>query len=105
PFPSAKADQEDIWTRLILTYARHRRLFTLSADDGETTSSPWREVLTNERIRRRLNSQQVNHLIKILVERGAATYEPPKQLSSVLILWRKPEEWAEILHSWVGAAS
>ncbi|PVG04742.1 ESCRT-II complex, vps25 subunit [Serendipita vermifera] len=100
PYSSAKADQEEIWTRLILSYARHRRLFTLSADDGETTTSPWREVLTNERIKRKLNNQQVTHLIKILVGQGVAAYEPPKQLSSVLVFWRKPEEWAEVLHGW-----
>ena len=40
-------------------------------------------------------------LLQTLVSRNQAAYEPPKQVSSVILYWRKPEEWAEVLHSWV----
>lgn len=40
-------------------------------------------------------------LLQTLVSRNQAAYEPPKQVSSVVLYWRKPEEWAELLHSWV----
>ncbi|KIM22818.1 hypothetical protein M408DRAFT_18069 [Serendipita vermifera MAFF 305830] len=103
PFSSARSNQEDIWTRLILSYARHRRLFTLCADDAEKPSSDWHEVLSNERIKRKLTGQQVTTLLQTLVSRNQAAYEPPKQLSSVILYWRKPEEWAEVLHSWAVA--
>jgi len=35
-----------------------------------------------------------------MVNAGEAAYEPPRQTSSVLIFWRTPEEWAELLHEW-----
>lgn len=40
-------------------------------------------------------------MISILVSRNLAFYEPPEQTRSVIVLWRLPEEWADILHSWV----
>jgi hypothetical protein len=52
PNPETRALQEQYWRRLILAYARHRRLFTLAADDAESLTSEWREVLRNERIDR-----------------------------------------------------
>ncbi|KAG8859988.1 hypothetical protein FRB91_005315 [Serendipita sp. 411] len=100
PFPASRADQDALWTRLILSYARHRRLFTLSADDAERQNSEWLDVLTNDRINRRLTKAQVTTLLQTLVSQNQAAYEPPKQDSAALIYWRKPEEWAETLHSW-----
>lgn len=40
------------WLRLILSYARHRRLFSLRLEDVETTGGEWDEVFRNERINR-----------------------------------------------------
>ena len=36
-----------------------------------------------------------------MVSKEVAVYEPPKQTRSVLLYWRLPEEWAEVLHGWV----
>ncbi|KAE9397767.1 hypothetical protein BT96DRAFT_921229 [Gymnopus androsaceus JB14] len=36
-----------------------------------------------------------------MVSDKLAAYEPPKQDRSVLIYWRLPEEWVEILYEWV----
>jgi len=33
--------------------------------------------------------------------KNLAVYEPPKQTRSILIYWRLPEEWAEVLYEWV----
>ena len=40
------------WIRLILTYARERKLFTLRVDDAEEKGNEWDEILRNERINR-----------------------------------------------------
>ncbi|KAG8686329.1 hypothetical protein FRC09_014198 [Ceratobasidium sp. 395] len=29
-----------------------------------------------------------------------AEFEPPNQTRSVIVYWRRPEEWAEALHDW-----
>jgi hypothetical protein len=36
-----------------------------------------------------------------MVSKNVAAYETPKQTRSVLLYWRLPEEWAEVLHGWV----
>ena len=36
-----------------------------------------------------------------MVSKNVATYEPAKQTRSVLLYWRLPEEWAEVLYQWV----
>ena len=39
--------------------------------------------------------------MEAMAEKNLATYEPPKQVRSILIYWRLPEEWAEVLYQWV----
>ena len=36
-----------------------------------------------------------------MTDKNLAIYEPPKQTRSILIYWRLPEEWAEVLYEWV----
>jgi ESCRT-II complex subunit VPS25 len=43
----------------------------------------------------------LSSLIAALVANNVAVYEPAKQTRSVLLFWRLPEEWADVLHSWV----
>ncbi|PSR75735.1 hypothetical protein PHLCEN_2v8919 [Hermanssonia centrifuga] len=35
-----------------------------------------------------------------MVKKNVAVYEPTEQTRSVLLLWRLPEEWAEVLYQW-----
>lgn len=123
PNEATQAVVTETWTRLILTYARHRRLFTLRVEDAETAGGEWDEVLRNERINRtspdpyirfkaglrfylarcsgRLLPEHLSFILSSMVSKDIATYEPPKQTRSVLLYWRLPEEWAEVLHEWV----
>ena len=44
------------------------------------------------------------HLLNVMesmVSQNLAMYEPAKQTRSVLIFYRLPEEWAEVLYDWV----
>ena len=36
-----------------------------------------------------------------MVATGQAVYDPPNQTSAVLLYWRSPEEWAQVLYDWV----
>lgn len=38
-----------------------------------------------------------------MVRKNLAVYDPPKQTRAVVLYWRLPEEWAEVLHEWVRA--
>lgn len=47
------ATQTQHWTRLILSFAKHRRIFYLKLDDAEQpTGSEWSDVFYNPRIKR-----------------------------------------------------
>lgn len=100
PNPTTQSVFTDNWTRLILSYARHRRLFVIRVEDAEVAGGDWDEILRNERINRRVLPSYLTSLISAMVSRNLAYYEPPKQTRSVILLWRLPEEWADVLHSW-----
>jgi len=55
PNPATQSIATEQWIRLILSYARHRKLFILRAEDAETAESDWAEILRNERINRELS--------------------------------------------------
>ncbi|KAF8498569.1 ESCRT-II complex vps25 subunit [Russula emetica] len=105
PNAATQAGFTEQWTRLLLAYARHRGFFILRIEDAENTGSggagaEWDEVLRNPRINRRLKPTQLAEIIGIMVRLNLAVYEPPKQTRAVVLYWRLPEEWAEVLHEW-----
>jgi len=100
PNPASQAVVTEHWTKLILSYARHRKLFYLRVEDAETPGSDWDEILRNDKINRRLLPSHLSYLLADMVSKNKATYEPPKQRRTVLLYWRLPEEWAEVLHDW-----
>jgi len=52
PNPTTQATLTEHWTKLILSYARFRKLFTLRIEDAEVGGGDWDEVLRNPRINR-----------------------------------------------------
>ncbi|KAJ7645564.1 ESCRT-II complex subunit-domain-containing protein [Mycena polygramma] len=100
PHPGTNATVTEQWTTLILTYARHRNLFVLRVEDADAVDSEWLGVLRNERINRKLLPSYLSSIIATMVSKNLATYDPPGQTRSVLLYWRLPEEWAEVLHGW-----
>ncbi|KAI0675586.1 ESCRT-II complex vps25 subunit [Trametes maxima] len=103
PNPATQASVAQNWTRLILSYARHRGLFVLRAEDADAPGGDWDEILRNPRINRRLLSSHLNAILVDMVDKGHAVYEPPRQTSSVLLYWRSPEEWAQVLYDWANS--
>ncbi|TFK71434.1 ESCRT-II complex vps25 subunit [Pluteus cervinus] len=101
PNPITQAVVCEQWTKLILSYARFKKLFVLRVEDAETLGGDWDEILRNERINRKLSAPHLSSIISTMVTKNLAAYEPPKQTRSVLLYWRQPEEWAEVLHKWV----
>ena len=49
----------------------------------------------------KLPPSHLQYIISQMVAKNLAIYEPAKQTRSVLLYWRLPEEWAEVLHEWV----
>ncbi|KAI0765991.1 ESCRT-II complex subunit-domain-containing protein [Irpex lacteus] len=100
PNPTTQATLTGQWTKLILSYARHRNLFVLRIDDAETSGNDWDEILRNERINRKLLPSHLSVILADMVSKNLAVYEPVRQTRSVLLYWKTPEEWAETLHGW-----
>ncbi|KAH9074704.1 ESCRT-II complex vps25 subunit [Lactarius deliciosus] len=100
PNTATQAGFTEQWTRLLLAYARHRRLFTLRLEDAEVPGGEWDEVLRNPRINKRLMPNHLAHVLDAMVNKDLAVYEPAKQTRAVLLYWRSPEEWADVLHEW-----
>ncbi|KAH9000395.1 ESCRT-II complex vps25 subunit [Lactarius akahatsu] len=100
PNTATQAGFTEQWTRLLLAYARHRRLFTLRLEDAEVPGGEWDEVLRNPRINRRLMPNHLAHVLDVMVSKDLAVYEPAKQMRAVLLYWRSPDEWADVLHEW-----
>jgi ESCRT-II complex subunit VPS25 len=101
PNAATQAAFTEQWMHLLLAYARHRGIFILRIEDAEVTGGgEWDEVLRNPRINRKLKSTQLADIIGTMVRMNLAVYEPPKQMRAVLLYWRLPEEWAEVLHEW-----
>lgn len=119
----AEARLVDHWSRLILSYSRHMKLFSLRVEDADTPGSEWDDILRNERIHRahifsgvilqsisfnrsqsssgRLLAPHLSYILADMVKNKVAVYEPPNQNKSVQLYWRSLEEWAEVLHDWV----
>lgn len=51
-----------------------------------------------------LKKRHLEDLTRIMVTAGDAAYEPEKQTSTILLYWRRPEQWAETIHEWVRGA-
>jgi hypothetical protein len=43
----------------------------------------------------------LSDILATMVDKNVAAYEPAKQTRAVLVYWRLPEEWAEVLYDWV----
>ncbi|OAX34470.1 winged helix DNA-binding domain-containing protein, partial [Rhizopogon vinicolor AM-OR11-026] len=67
PNPNTQAHLTEQWIRLILTYARHRRLFVLRVEDAEAPGGDWDEILRNGRINRRVPPSYVSSLMAEMV--------------------------------------
>lgn len=74
----------------------------LRVDDAGTvgSTSDWGEILQNERINRKVLPSHLSSILEAMVAKNVAAYDPPKQTRSVLLYWRLPEEWADVLHEW-----
>ncbi|KAJ3743689.1 ESCRT-II complex vps25 subunit [Lentinula detonsa] len=104
PHPASLSIATEQWIQIILKYARHRRLFTVRVEDSEALGNDWDEILRNERINRKLIPSYLSYILAQMVSQNLAVYEPPKQDRSILIYWRLPEEWAEVLYEWVSSS-
>lgn len=120
PNPTTQAIFTAQWIRMIVSYAQHKRLFYMLLNDAVNPDSGWYHILGNERINRksivpqftlsssinfapgRIKITYLSRLFDIMIENRQATYWPlTGQRDQLLIFWRSPEEWGELVFDYV----
>lgn len=49
----------------------------------------------------KLQSPALKQLLAHMATEGSAAADPPKQTTTYLLYWRKPEEWGQLIYDWV----
>ncbi|WWD21661.1 hypothetical protein CI109_106147 [Kwoniella shandongensis] len=95
PNPSTLSHQLELWRNLVLSWARHDRVFEVNTE-GDVG-----DVFNNKTIKRRLLPPSLKRLMLEMVKNGEAAPDPPKQDTRYLLYWRKPDEWGDLIYTWV----
>ncbi|EKD02948.1 hypothetical protein A1Q2_02779 [Trichosporon asahii var. asahii CBS 8904] len=96
PNPTTQQHQLALWTELVLAWAKHDRVFSVNADSPEPG-----DVFNNKTIGRKLQPPALKQLLAHMAAEGNAAADPPKQTTTYLLYWRKPEEWGQLIYDWV----
>ncbi|KAG0263983.1 Vacuolar protein-sorting-associated protein 25 [Mortierella polycephala] len=97
PTASTWNNQADLWGTIIMRYYRHHRLYQLDLDDSLTNE----QLFNNQRINRKLKPEAIQAIVDEMVKKGDAEWDATSQKRRAIIYWRKPEDWAAMISSWV----
>ncbi|KAG0317647.1 Vacuolar protein-sorting-associated protein 25 [Podila horticola] len=98
PTTSTWKNQADLWSTIIMRYYRHHRLYLLDLDDSTVTNE---QLFNNLRINRRLKPETIQAIVDEMVKKGDAEWDATSKKRRAIIYWRKPEDWAAMISSWV----
>ncbi|EGR47354.1 uncharacterized protein TRIREDRAFT_64485 [Trichoderma reesei QM6a] len=88
------------WSALVLSYARHHRLFRLVVSSAAES-----ELFHNRAINRRLGPADIREVLDFMRKDGRAEFIRASSAAAagnvVLLYWRKPEEWAALVEAYV----
>ena len=87
--------QVSAWTDIITKYMKSKNKKELDLDK-EIDS----ELFNNKSIKRQLSMEDAIKIISMMVDSQNASYIDPSNNKKVKIIFRKPEEWAEIILRW-----
>lgn len=99
------------WASLVLSYAKHHRLFRLTLSSAADS-----ELFHNRTINRRLQAPDIRELFGFMVKEKQAEFVAGEQPSSsgvaqgelggvVLLYWRTVDEWAGIVEHYVDSTA
>ena len=98
PNSLTRAAQLRQWSNFIQSYCRHHRIFKLSLIDA--IESP---LFNNVPLRKRIDIGEAKYIIDYMASKegdGRAEWTGPDK-NFAWIWWRKPEEWADLMATWV----
>jgi ESCRT-II complex subunit VPS25 len=102
--------QKTTWTNLILNYYRSNRLWRIDVNQETIEKIP---IFSNNQIQRtpprrvarlilgKIKMEFLQELVNGMVENGQAEWVGKNTRVQALLFWYKPEEWANMISSWV----
>uniref|UniRef100_UPI00358DEB33 vacuolar protein-sorting-associated protein 25-like n=2 Tax=Myxine glutinosa TaxID=7769 RepID=UPI00358DEB33 len=95
--PNMETRQKQLaaWCSLVLEYCRHHRLYALDLQEAQESV-----LFNNRQIQRKLPSEVVIIVLEELRKKGNVEWQD-KGKNRCLVLWRRPEEWGNLLYQWV----
>eukprot|EP00877_Chromochloris_zofingiensis_P006531 jgi/Chrzof1/2130/Cz11g03200.t1 len=92
PIKETRDKQSALWCSLILSYCKYHRVYVL----GTSQDLP---LFNNKDISRKLSSEAIQAFLNDLTTQGNAKWLDP-QKKQCLILWKKIDEWAQVIADW-----
>ncbi|KAF8474708.1 ESCRT-II complex subunit-domain-containing protein [Kalaharituber pfeilii] len=112
PNETTWAHQRATWAQFILAYCRRKKLWRLNVWDALETEMFW-----NKAINRRLKHADALAVLDHMAAEGSIEWDKAGASgrsggsgngsastagkTSAIVWWRKPEEWATLIHDWV----
>ncbi|CAK9232334.1 unnamed protein product [Sphagnum jensenii] len=94
PVRDTREKQVELWKQLILKYCKHHKYFVVDLEEGDFP------LFANANIDRKLTYEAREVFLGALVSEGKAEWMD-KGHRRCLILWRRIQDWAELLLSFV----
>ncbi|EDO45855.1 predicted protein [Nematostella vectensis] len=95
PNLDTRRKQLDAWCDLVLTYYKQRKAYSMDVTEAQTC-----DLFYNKSIERKLSLEGINAVLEELRKKGNLEWEDKKK-QRCYIMWRTPEEWANIIFKWV----
>jgi ESCRT-II complex subunit VPS25 len=93
PVLNTRTKQMQSWCELILDFARHHKLYCLNIPEAVATSP----LFNNNKIQRRLSVDVARIFLDYVVSKNFGEWLD-KEKNNILLYWRTPEEWANIIY-------
>ncbi|GAQ79847.1 hypothetical protein KFL_000390360 [Klebsormidium nitens] len=92
PVRDTREKQIQLWKELILSFCKHYGMYIVDVDDFP--------LFANKSIERKLTNEARELFLNALVMEGRAEWLG-KDHRKCLLLWRRIEDWADLIISWV----
>ncbi|XP_076088284.1 vacuolar protein-sorting-associated protein 25-like [Mytilus galloprovincialis] len=96
PNSDTRKKQLEAWCSLILNY--HKQKKSYSIDVTEILNS---QLCHNKEIDRKLSLDGLYTVLDELCRTGHLEWKDPKTKKQCLVMWRTPEEWGNLIYSWI----
>lgn len=108
PHEGVRAKQLAMWRQLILDFCSSTRTFVIDISEGGAATGVAGKLFRNTDIQRQLTAEGRRAIAEHLVKEGAAAWgdaagdgKNDADRHRLLVFWRSPREWADIVLRWV----